>query len=522
MGAIRGPGPLRDERGHLVRLGLAVLAAQLAAASYMLWLTPAGSVVSDLPLDDAYIHLVYAEGLAHGEGFAYNEGQPEAGTSSPAWASMLSTLRLARLSGDALALGAKALGLLWMWVAAMLGAHLAATSVLDRRAGWLAGLAIALDPGLTMGALSGMEVAPAAALLLGSLVALEARRWTLTGLGLAGAVMTRHELLVALPVVAAAAVLLERGRSRSPGGALLRVLAPPLALFALWSARNLSVTGRPLPNTFYVKHGDGPLSDLLADVPTLVAAVGDAPVMAHGAGLVPLALGVLSVAGALGEARKPGFLRWAPAVLVWLGVPLLVLAGVVWAHHLSEWRPLYWRRHVLPVGPVLIVPWAIGVTETLRTLARRATEPRARRLLGAFALMAALGAAALLPFRMARDGLHYALSARNIQDMHGRVAVWLDAHTARDEWIASHDAGLIRWRTRRPLLDLAGLNDHRIPRHFAEVRAQTEPRYWVVFESWFPRLVRDPAYRVVYRARTEHLVLCSACQQDELLVLERR
>ena len=39
----------------------------------------------DFPLDDAWIHQVYARSLALGCGFAYNSGQPEAGSTSPLW-----------------------------------------------------------------------------------------------------------------------------------------------------------------------------------------------------------------------------------------------------------------------------------------------------------------------------------------------------------------------------------------------------------------------------------------------------
>ena len=37
------------------------------------------------PLDDAWMHLVYARALAAGEGLAFNPGQPEAGVTAPLW-----------------------------------------------------------------------------------------------------------------------------------------------------------------------------------------------------------------------------------------------------------------------------------------------------------------------------------------------------------------------------------------------------------------------------------------------------
>ena len=64
----------------------------------MAWKVPAWTVLAatafalrsphslfDFPLDDSWIHRVYARALAHGEGFAYNPGQQETGATSPLW-----------------------------------------------------------------------------------------------------------------------------------------------------------------------------------------------------------------------------------------------------------------------------------------------------------------------------------------------------------------------------------------------------------------------------------------------------
>ncbi|MEZ4247837.1 MAG: hypothetical protein R3B99_06325 [Polyangiales bacterium] len=47
------------------------------------------------PLDDAYTHQVYAEGLRYGDGLAYLPGVPAAGT-SPLWALVLAPIARAR------------------------------------------------------------------------------------------------------------------------------------------------------------------------------------------------------------------------------------------------------------------------------------------------------------------------------------------------------------------------------------------------------------------------------------------
>src|SRR5690349_12263951 len=43
------------------------------------------SHVDSFPLDDAWIHQVYARAFASGHGFEYNPGAQEAGATSPLW-----------------------------------------------------------------------------------------------------------------------------------------------------------------------------------------------------------------------------------------------------------------------------------------------------------------------------------------------------------------------------------------------------------------------------------------------------
>ena len=41
------------------------------------------------PLDDTWVHMVYARAFGQGDGFAYNPGQLETGISSPLWTTLL-------------------------------------------------------------------------------------------------------------------------------------------------------------------------------------------------------------------------------------------------------------------------------------------------------------------------------------------------------------------------------------------------------------------------------------------------
>ena len=99
----------------LVKLAMVFLAAHLATAVYFLSDSAPGTnaALVGLPLDDAWIHLVYARSLAALHGFAFNPGQLETGSTSPLWTLLLVPASwAARLFGISVVLPAKLTGLL--------------------------------------------------------------------------------------------------------------------------------------------------------------------------------------------------------------------------------------------------------------------------------------------------------------------------------------------------------------------------------------------------------------------------
>ena len=116
---------------------------------------------AQFPLDDAWIHRVYARSFAWGHGLAYNDGVQEAGSTSPLWAVLSAPIHWFE----------PAFGTGYVvWAVKLLGAALGALSVaavyrLGRQLSGAAGpaaLAAALfacEPALVFSALSGMEVA---------------------------------------------------------------------------------------------------------------------------------------------------------------------------------------------------------------------------------------------------------------------------------------------------------------------------------------------------------------------------
>jgi hypothetical protein len=458
------------------------------------------AAATDLPLDDAWIHLVYARALSGLEGFEYNPGMAEAGSSSPLWAVVLAPLFWIRLPWElSLVTFVKALGVIAAWAASVLGYRWLRVLGYGRAAAIAAGLAIAIDPWIGFAKVSGMEVPLAAALILAALLAIEARRDLTAGLALAAAVLTRPEC--ALLVAGAGALLAwERRRNVAPTRHASKVLGPPVAAAIAWALHCLLTTGRPLPATFYAKHAAMPFATHFADAGELALFVATSGTI------------YAFVAGSVVMLRDAEPARRATRILAIALVPAWLL-GVLWAHHFVERDAFYLVRYLLPIQPLVLVIGAAGVVELLR----RVRELRSRVIVGALAAVAIL--VWLVPLPALAD--RYAWNCRNIREMNVAAALWLSERTVAGDWIASHDAGAVRFITDRPVVDLLGLNTHRtLDGGLPGVIAETRPRYWVVFPPARDHMTQSGRFRVAETFTPHRYTICSLCGQRSLVILE--
>jgi hypothetical protein len=134
----------------------AVLAVALAAP--LAFAAAEGYVFGDLggfPLDDSWIHLVFARHLAAGEGLSFNPGQLVAGSTAPLWTALLSLLFL--LPGS-LSAWSKALGVAAQVATVAVAHRLGLRLGLSPPRAALAALLVALSDGLVFSTISGMEV----------------------------------------------------------------------------------------------------------------------------------------------------------------------------------------------------------------------------------------------------------------------------------------------------------------------------------------------------------------------------
>jgi arabinofuranosyltransferase len=452
------------------------------------------------PLDDPYIHLVYARNLARGHGLSFNPGELSPGATSPLWVVLLAA---GSLLGAPLEWLAIILGVLAACAAAWLTFEVGRAARLPEGLAFLAALAVALAGRFTWASLSGMEACLGAAaaagvvrLQLSNLVG--TRRYVTLGLVSGLAAQVRPELaLLGLVVVGTEVVSAFRGPRRSEAlRALLGWGVPFAAVMLPYILFCLATTGRPLPNTYYAKSFFLATSDsvVLRDLrarylPGLWEMMqGDSPLLAW-----------LVIPGGLLWLFRSG-LRRAPAVALW---PLLFMAYSV------ARAPFHFNasRYTVPLMPFL----ALLTMPPLAWLLARLRTGRSRRLLELGACLAILlGAMQFHLFAWKT----YQEQVDNIIKMQVRMGEWVGANLPPGARVASNDIGAITWYGRRYCIDVMGLASSDLVTYMFEWRRshpagepddyvpgyleRARPDYCVLFPAWFPQLTRAPWMRKMY------------------------
>jgi hypothetical protein len=464
----REPTPMQDAqrpqgslRAIRYRDLLIVWVAALAVLCYAL--AAQGMSAGRFPLDDSWIHQVYARNLGLTGRWDYVPGVPSAGSTSPFYTLLLAigySLRLPYLPWTHL-IGAGALAL-----GGVVGAHMADRLFPGvRRAGLLTGLALVLAWHLVWAAASGMETMLFGALCLAviyltwagarqpnagdaPLAAASASAAALShfgagvAFGMLGAILiaTRPEGVLLLALLGVAVLVVRpQGAWGSvaawAGGALLGGVlgVMPYALL------NLSTNGTLLPNTFSAKQNQaagliaqGFGHNLLRMLEPLTA----------GGQLVLLPAVIITLVQRLRTPRRIDLLL--------MGVPLLWSAALIVLYTARLPAPFQHGRYIIPALPTFIV---IGVGATLTLASRRYRRMADRVMVRVLALTAA---GVFLVYAVLGANI-FATDVWRIESDMVTAAQWVAREIPPDQLLAAHDIGAVGYFAPRPLLDIAGL-----------------------------------------------------------------
>ncbi|MCO5197038.1 MAG: hypothetical protein M9941_04720 [Anaerolineae bacterium] len=382
-----------------------------------------------VPLDDAWIHFQFARNLGNGNGFSYIANRPTPGSTAPLWTILLTPVGWFsdQFVGPAMLLSACFL-LLTVYLTYRLTLTLTGG---DLFAALLAALGTSLAGRLLWAGLSGMEVTAFAACSLAALW-VYARggltAWAALLFALAGQLRPEGHLLFAL-VVADGLVSMRWPQNSAEKPITVRNLIVAVLIYGLvalpYTIFSLSVTGKPLPNTFYAKTGGSALysfdtlrgmaalhwqDNIIASILALI-------------GLVPL-------------------WRRSRIIVLWLLVLLLAvpaLVEVVWHH----------GRYTMPLIPLQMIAAVFGARWLI------ARMPQRLRALGwgvALGLVLVSGV-----YRLSYWSGMLGYNVREIRDIDVRMGEWLAANTPADAVIAVDDIGAIGFLSEREIVDLLGL-----------------------------------------------------------------
>jgi hypothetical protein len=481
------------------------------------------------PLDDAWIHRVYARSVAFGQGFAYNEGEQEAGSTSPLWAIVTAPAHWLEGAGDttipaAVKLIGVLLGLATLAAVIRIGARLGGSAL----AGFFAAALFALEPRFLFSSLAGMENILLVALWVWGCDAFLARRYPLSVVLFSLMPVTRPEAIVLLPLCLPA--LAEIARRRSWGRATIVAGIVPVVPVLLWVLFCKTTTGHYLPNTFYVKARPFELGPVeIATVWRSIFWNGLVPWTAWIAGLVAF-LAVCFAAG-----RRPGVWRF-----LLLTVPSVVYLIAVVGSRTIVFDGYYWTRWLDPACIVLMLPFAVGIgVFAARLFARHdtaAAEVSASGRTRRFDVIAGVAAVAVLvtsipSYRLSyidrRD--HLASDSRAIEVLNVQAGKWIAQNTPESSAVAVNDAGAIRYFGKRKTIDLEGLNHARIA--FGEMSRQQAiagADWLAIFPGWYqgtPAMTAIAAAfepRKDFRIAFEEYTICRDPSQTVIVVFERK
>jgi arabinofuranosyltransferase len=218
------------------------------------------------PLDDSWIHLTFARNLARGWGFAYNQGEPVAGSTAPLWTFILALFHALMHNAMGMVVTAKLLGAALLFISAAFAFRIACRMTGKRSPGLAAGLAVATLGPMGWAMMSGMEVTLSVALTLAGIYYYQRFRtgwkstlaWVLFGL----AAWARPESLL-LAAFAALDSLLRRFALKQRL-TFWRGFVIWLAIVLAWSGFNYSLSRSLFPLTFLAKAGGASLFTAIA------------------------------------------------------------------------------------------------------------------------------------------------------------------------------------------------------------------------------------------------------------------
>lgn len=479
------------------------------------------------PLDDAWIHGVYARSLAFGHGFAYNFGRQEAGSTSPLWSIITAPAHwLVVLNTNYVVLAVKSIGIILGLVCVLTTQRIALLLTGSKPAGLIAASLFAIEPKLLFSTLSGMETCLLAAILTSACALLLTEKHPLFFLFLIGlAPVVRPEALALLPLSLAGIGLIWRTDKRIQS--MITACLTPILPTIIWGGFCLYATGHVLPNTFYLK-----AHRFSMGVPELQ--VGFEAITQHGLVSPGLLLGGVISFCLLCLKRK---ISGAPPFLFLIIAPIVYALGVVGSRKVIL-EGYYWSRWVDPASLLFTIAFCIGygfilalALDDIKGIPGKIWLHRRSMIKILISSLGLLFMFMSIPTFMGsytnrRNQL--ASDSRAIDIMNVQMGKWIENNTAKDAVVGVNDAGAIRYFGQRHTIDLLGLNNCDIA--FGKItlhEAISRTDWLAIFPLWFDKETLSQILdkfepRVEIRIPLQEYTICNAPSQTLEVAFQKK
>ncbi len=426
-------------REPVIILVAAIIATGLSCTYYlstMLSYTNPG-----FTLDDSWIHLQYARTIYEGIPWEYSPGFPSTGSTSPLWSVIISVLFHFSSDPVGLAWGVYLISMCFYITSSFAVGLIVREYTESVPWGVLAIIGFVIIPRNTWLMLSGMETPLFVFVLLLSVIILdktEIKYDLVLGVLVGIAYLSRPEgIIIAVCVPIRFLILTFKGKVDRKRILTLFVSAALAALVALpWILHCLSVTGLPLPDTFYAKVHVPTEFEIEAWNFWWTLFVGEMPFLLGGAfiGIILIVKG------------KP--FPWLIPVLL----TVLYRLTAPYASLINNNRYLVPAFDLFFVVAIIATAWVLEII--LVGILRLADSKETKFLALTFTVLVLL--VPLVPTYVGQ-ATYYGRAVKTVNDLHVNIGTWIDENTPEDSVFATHDAGAVRYISNRSMIDLAGL-----------------------------------------------------------------
>ncbi|MFO7836681.1 MAG: hypothetical protein R6V83_08500 [Candidatus Thorarchaeota archaeon] len=404
-------------------------------ATMLIWTEPG------FTLDDSWIHLQFAKTIYEARPWQYSPGYPSTGSTSPLWSIVLVPLFLLSQDPTQLVLGTYFIMTVLYALTTSLVALLISRVTHSHLWGHLGCIAFVLMPRNTWLMLSGMET-PLFMFLLMLGITLIAKQDITYDILLGGvmglAYLARPEgILLALFALLIRPIFLHTNRVLDKRRilSLLGMVFTAILVASPWIFHCLSVTGFPLPDTFYAKVHVPSESEIetwnffwrlwIQQYPFIIIAFIAVPFLI--------------------KARRP--LAWL------LGMSLLLL----YRFSNPYGALINNARYLVPVFSFLLISAFAGTAVFFQMVFRQFESPKKPDntvVIGV--VLCLLFVVPSIPGYL-QQAPFYGNAVKNINEQQVHIGRWIEQNTPEDAVLAIHDAGALRFFSNRSVIDLAGL-----------------------------------------------------------------